>query len=158
MKVAQRRTQQWIPDQHIKEFVSVAKILLFEAQGHPQAPLSRAKQIEKIDEDLDQASAPENIFFWTPEQLSIVHAMDKSFMLLMGYYGCGKTVLLIERAEYLLRNGCKKVHFFIDYEDSGLVESLKLRFNDEKRVSIKTAQWMFCDISNYDLFKEGIGP
>ena len=158
LKVAQRRTKQWIPDQHIEEFVSVTKILLFEAQGHPQAPLSRAKQIQKIDEDLDQSSAPENIFFWTPEQLSIVHAMDKSFMLLMGYYGCGKTVLLIERAEYLLRNGCKKVHFFIDYEDSGLVESLKLRFNDEKRVSIKTAQWMFCDISNYDLFKEGIGP
>ena len=79
LKVEQIRTKEWIPDQHIEEFVSVAKVLLFEAQGHPQAPLSRAKQIEKIDEELDQASAPENIFFWTPEQLSIVHAMDKKF-------------------------------------------------------------------------------
>ena len=151
LKVEQTRTKEWIPDQHIEEFVSVAKVLLFEAQGHPQAPLSRTKQIEKIDEELDAASAPENIFFWTPEQLSIVHAMDKSFMLLMGYYGCGKTVLLIERAEYLLRKGCKNVHFYIDYHTSRLAESLKQRFKDEKRISIKTTQYMFNDNSNFDL-------
>ena len=158
LKVEQTRNKQWIPNQHVEEFVSVAKVLLFEAQGHPQAPLSRTKQIEKIDEELDAASAPENIFFWTPEQLSIVHAMDKNFMLLMGYYGCGKTVLLIERAEYLLRIGCKKIHFYIDYEDSRLAESLKLRFNGEKRIGIKTAQYMFCDISKFDLSSEGLKP
>merc|ERR1711860_268282 len=98
---------------------------------------TKQKQIEKIDQELDLASAPENIFFWTPEQLSIVQAMDIDWMFLMGYYGCGKTILLIERAEYLLRNPRNIVHFYIDKEVSGLVEFLKLKFSD-KNITIKT--------------------
>ena len=99
-KIAKSRNQVWLCNQHISEFVGVAKVLLFQAQGHPQAPLTRQKQIEKIDQELDLASAPENIFFWTPEQLSIVQAMHMDWMFLMGYYGCGKTILLIERAKH----------------------------------------------------------
>ena len=40
--------------------------------------------------------------------------MNTKFMFLMGYYGTGKTILLIERAKYLLRNPKNKVFFFID--------------------------------------------
>ena len=156
-KIVQTRTTHWDPDQHIVEFVSVAKVLLFEAQGHPQAPLTRELQIKKIDDELDDASAPENILFWTPEQLSIVQAMDINFMLLMGYYGCGKTVLLIERAEYLLRqNKGQRIHIYIDYEESGLAETLKLRFNEDKRIRIQTVQFMFDDTSNFDLVNDGV--
>merc|ERR1711860_242209 len=98
---------------------------------------TKQKQIEKIDQELDLASAPENIFFWTPEQLSIVQAMHIDWMFLMGYYGCGKTILLIERAEYLLRNQSNAVHFYIDNLNSGLVEVLKIRFAG-KNIKIKT--------------------
>ena len=152
-KVAENRTQVWLPNQHISEFVSVAKVLLFQTQGHPLAPLTKQKQIKKIDQALDLASAPENIFFWTPEQLSIVQAMDVDWMFLMGYYGCGKTILLIERAEYLLQNPSNVVHFYIDKIKSGLDEVLKLRFAG-KSIQIKTKHEMF--ESNSDLSSDEV--
>ena len=43
--VAKNRNRVWLPNQHIKEFVNVAKVMLFQAQGHPQAPLTKQKQI-----------------------------------------------------------------------------------------------------------------
>ena len=137
----------------LTEFVSVAKVLLFQTQGHPLAPLTKQKQIKKIDQALDLASAPENIFFWTPEQLSIVQAMDVDWMFLMGYYGCGKTILLIERAEYLLQNPSNVVHFYIDKIKSGLDEVLKLRFAG-KSIQIKTKHEMF--ESNSDLSSDEV--
>lgn len=135
----------WQPEKHVEEFVNVAKILLFEAQGHSQAPLNDGTQIDKICKEIDQASAPENIFFWTPEQLSILQAIDKNHMLLMGYYGTGKTVLLIERAEHLLRQDPDNlVYFLIDQKNTskewinGLEESLKLRFNGRKTIIVES--------------------
>ena len=63
----------WTPNEdRVKEFVNVAKFLLFEAQGHHKAPLTKQVLIEKVDEDLEKASGVQNILFWTPEQLSIV--------------------------------------------------------------------------------------
>merc|ERR1711860_438006 len=133
----------WTPNEdRVKEFVNVAKFILFEAQGQHKAPLTKEKLTEKVDEDLDKASAPENILFWTPQQLSIVQAMDIDWMFLMAYYGCGKTILLIERAEFLLRNPNNTVHFYIDKPESGLVEVLKLRFAG-KNIKIKTKHNMF---------------
>jgi len=105
--------------------------------------------------ELDLASAPENIFFWTPEQLSIVQAMHIDRMFLMAYYGCGKTILLIERAEYLLRNPSNVVHFYIDNERTGLVEILKLRFSG-KVIKIKTRFKMF--ESYFDFPSDGVSP
>ena len=52
--------------------------------------------------------------FWTPEQLSIVNAMHENFMLLIGYYGTGKTKLLIERAKFLLQDPDNSIHFIVD--------------------------------------------
>ena len=149
-------SQQWIPNEdRIKEFVNVAKFLLFEAQGQHKAPLTHQKLTEKVDEDLDKASAPENLLFWTPEQLSIVQAMHIDWMFLMAYYGCGKTILLIERAEYLLRNPNNTVHFYIDKYDSGLAEVLKLRFAG-KNIKIKTKDLMFD--SDFDLSSDEVNP
>ena len=154
-KIAKNRNQVWHPNQHISEFVSAAKVLLFQAQGHPQAPLTRQKQIEKIDQELDLASAPESILFWTPEQLSIVQAMHMDWIVLMGYYGCGKTILLIERAEYLLRKyPCDVVHFYIDNSNKGLAEVLKLRFAG-KNIKIKTKDNMLFDI-DFDLSSDRV--
>ena len=151
----------WNPSQdRIKEFVSIGKHLLFIAQGDSKALLTKEKLAKKVDEDLDKASAPENILFWTPEQLSIVQAMHIDWMCLMSYYGCGKTILLIERAEYLLRNPRNTVYFYVDKEKSGLTEVLKLRF-DGRNVHIKEKAILFemQSIGNpFDLLCDGIHP
>merc|ERR1712049_47581 len=105
----------------------------------------------------DSASAPENIFFWTPEQLSIVQAMYIDWLFLMAYYGCGKTILLIERAEYLLRNPNNVVHFYIDYGKEGLAEVLKLRFAG-KNIKIKTKDYIFPAEGDFDLSSDGVNP
>ena len=146
----QVQTPLWTPNEdRVKEFVNVAKFILFEAQGHHKAPLTKQVLIEKVDKDLEKASAPENILFWTPEQLSIVQAMDNKWMLLMSYYGCGKTILLIERAEYLLRNQDHMVHFYVDNVNSGLTEVLKRRFANHRNIKIRTKRrnddyhWLF---------------
>jgi len=132
----------------------VAKFLLFEAQGQHKAPLTHQKLAEIVEEDLDKASAPENILFWTPEQLSIVQAMHIDGMFLMGFYGCGKTILLIERAEYLLRHH-HVVRFYINNSESGLAEVLKLRFAG-KNIMIKTKYEIF--INDFDLSSDGVNP
>ena len=158
------KQQNWRPEDHKKEFVSVSKFLLFEAQGQSKGTLTRDKLAERIDEDLNKASAPENIFFWTPEQLSIVQAMDEDWMFLMSFYGCGKTILLIERAQYLLRNQNNTVHFYIDNNfdiniqdtyDSGLAEVLKLKFED-KNIRIQSKRKIFGP--DFDLSSDGVKP
>ena len=142
----------WNPNEHVDEFVKVSKHLLFEAQGHPKAPISEDQQVVKISKEFDQASTPENIMFWTPEQLSIVHAMDVDFMVLMGYYGTGKTVLLLERAEYLSRNPDNMVHFFVDKWDGGvykgnpgLEEHLNFKFAGRTNVRVQSGVRIFRD-------------
>ena len=152
----------WSPnEERIREFVNIAKHLLFVAQGQCKAPLTKAKLTERVAEDLDKASAPETILFWTPEQLSIVQAMHMDWMFLMGYYGCGKTILLIERAEYLLRNPRNIVHFYIDTYKAqerklGLVQDLKLKF-EGKNIKIMEKINIFDD-DNFDISVDGVEP
>ena len=146
----------WSPnDNRINEFVEIAKHLLFVAQGQSKVPLTKEKLTEKVNEDMDKASAPENILFWTPEQLSIVQAMDIDWMFLMAYYGCGKTILLIERAEYLLRNPCNTIYFLIDNNNSGLNEVLKLRFAD-RNIKIKEKGKYNIFDRDFDFSKYGV--
>lgn len=121
MECSKRR---WQADRHVKEFVSICKTLMFEAQGNPDAPITGAKIVEKIDDNLNAASTPANIFFWTPEQLSIVTGIRQEFMVLMAYYGCGKTLLLKQRAMYLLDNTPETVYFFVDPNCEGLMKTL----------------------------------
>ena len=155
-KVHHSHQQIWNPTQdRIKEFVEVAKHLLFIAQGNQKAPLIKQRLIEKVEEDLDKSSTAENIFFWTPQQLSVVEAMQINYMFLMGYYGTGKTILLVERAEYLLRKYPNDtVHFYIDLERSGLVEVLELEFAN-KNIKIKSSTKPMFD-SDFDFSSDGV--
>ena len=75
----------------------------------------------------------------------------------MAYYGCGTTVLLIERVEFLLRNQSNTVHFYIDQPNSGLVEVLKLRFAG-KNIKIKTNVGIFSFGGDFDLLSDGVNP
>ena len=98
------RTNDWQASDHLGEFALICQELFYESQGDKGAPTCPTKMLNKLSLSMDKASVPENIFFWSPDQLSIKNAMNERFMVLMSYYGCGKTILLKERAFQLLGN------------------------------------------------------
>ena len=116
---------QWNPKDHLNDFTELTKQLIFTFQGNPEAPILGSKVIETIGKEMDKACTIENIFFWTPEQLSILNAINEDFMVLFAYYGCGKTLLLKERAKYLLnQSGDQDIYFFIGHGSSTLLDAL----------------------------------
>ena len=64
------KNQNWKPEEHVHEFIELAKQVLFVAQGDPYAPVTGSGIIDKIVQHLECASSAENIFFWTLDQLS----------------------------------------------------------------------------------------
>ena len=73
-------------------------------------------------------------------------------MVLLSYYGTGKTILLLERAEFLLRDQRNTVHFVVDNANSGIIEVLKLRFGCNSNIKIKTTH------RDQDLLSDGVNP
>ena len=123
----------WNPQDHVNDFVELTKQLMFTFQGNPEAPILNSKVIERIGQEMDQACTIENIFFWTPEQLLILNAINEDFMVLFAYYGCGKTLLLKERAKHLLsQSGDKDIYFFIDAGCSPLLDALSAAFKNTR--------------------------
>ena len=157
----------WNPEDHVKEFVELSKQIMFEAQGNPEAPINAAKITTAISSNIDRAigvsslrpeitdeptgpkkkkenikvNPTKSIFFWTPEQLSIMDAINENFMVLMGYYGCGKTLLLKERAKYLNQIDVgSKIHFYVMPTNLALKDVLTMYLSDT-RVEIKTFKY-----------------
>ena len=97
------KIQSWNPKKNVIGFVEIVKEIMFIAQGDPKAPVTQAMQVNKLSQ---------NMIFWTPEQKSIIES-NADFMLLMAYYGCGKTWCLIERAKCLLKDKNNVIHFFL---------------------------------------------
>ena len=123
----------WNPQDHVNDFVELTKQLMFTFQGNPEAPILNSKVIERIGQEMDQACTIENIFFWTPEQLSILNAINEDFMVLFAYYGCGKTLLLKERAKHLLsQSDDQDIYFFIDAGCSPLLNALSAAFKNTR--------------------------
>ena len=96
-KVAEKN-QDWKPEEHVGEFIALAKETLFIAQGDPYAPVTGSNIIDKTVKHVFRASTPQNIFywtrFWTLEQLSIVQALDILYLFLDAFYSTGKTEVL----------------------------------------------------------------
>ena len=134
----------WNSEIHINDFVEISKHLLYRAQGHKEAPISGASMVKKVSEHLDKASIPENIFFWTPDQMSIVQAMHIDWMCLIGWYGVGKTIILIERAEQLSKDTNNMVHFYVDKQmrvresPLPLKNVLEKRFEHKNNIKVKS--------------------
>ena len=138
-KAIQSFKPSWNPEEHVVEFVELSTELMFETQGNPEAALTGAKIVEKISQELDTASEVNNIFFWTPEQLIILNAINEDYMVLFGYYGCGKTILLKKRAQYLLeQNPQNVIHFFVESDCPALFDLLCVSFQ-ETRVHVHQA-------------------
>ena len=60
-----------IPDEHVTDFVELAKQLMFIAQGDKCAPVTESSEVNKIGDQVKTASTFESLMFWTREQLSI---------------------------------------------------------------------------------------
>ena len=104
--------QDWIAGHHVQELKSIAKKLLFVVQGDKNAPVTRDNLQKKEVEYIEMASESENIWFWSPDQLSINQANNLNRVIFTSFYSTGKTKLMIKRAEMLAEKG-ENVAFII---------------------------------------------
>ena len=105
------KNKDWKPEEHIEEFIELAKETLFIAQGDPYAPVTGSSIIDKTVKHVCLASTPKNIFFWTLEQLSIVQALQILYLFLDAFYSTGKTEVLKYFGKDKLKKG-EIVHYF----------------------------------------------
>ena len=110
--VVRRQENIWRPGDHVKEFVELAKEMLFIAQGDPYAPVTQSNLIDKTSQHIDLAGSAKSVFFWTNEQLPIIHACQTiQFLVLDAFYSTGKSEVL----RYFGRDKLEKgdvVHYF----------------------------------------------
>ena len=173
------RRSAWNPTNNVKDFVELSKQIMFEAQGKANAPVTSSQIRTAISTEMDKSSNStiqskiakvlerdqklktlRKVFFWTPEQLSIFRAINKSFMVLMGYYGCGKTLLLKERLKYLIDDemtDIKTIHFYVKKNSLALIESLQLEFPKLKN-QIKPLRFFRSNNVNHLLVEDKIEP
>ena len=141
--------KKWQPEHHQKEFVYLCTELMFVTQANKDAPITGAKNVQQIAEQLEEASSPESIFFWTPEQLSVVNAIKEPFMALHGYFGVGKTLLLKERCKFLLTHHPNEdVYFFLDPNCTALFQALSAEFSSNPKFNIKYLQNIYQGIES----------
>ena len=91
----------WEPSEHVEEFIELFKELVFIAQGNTYAPVTDSAITKQTSKDIDKAGTSKNIFFWTPDQLSIADTVEMEFVFLNYFYSTGKTTLLKHRVEHL---------------------------------------------------------
>ena len=101
----------WIPADHVEEFVELAKQVLFIAQGDPFAPVTGSNIINKTDKHVKLASSVANIFFWNLQQLTILNARNVLFLVLDAFYSTGKSEILKYYCKEKQTNG-EIVHYF----------------------------------------------
>ena len=104
--------ENWNPADHINEFVDIATHLLFIAQGDPRAPVTSSNVIDKTVKHVERASRLEYIFHWTPDQLSLVQALELSYVLIDAFYSTGKTEVLKCYGKTKKREHGEILHYF----------------------------------------------
>ena len=81
---------------------SAAKQILFIAQGDPFAPVTESNVVKKTVQHINRAGTFENTILWTPEQLSVIQALEMPFVLFDGFYSTGKSEILRYYGKYML--------------------------------------------------------
>ena len=89
-----QKNKNWIPSEHISEFVELAKQFMFVVQGDSKAPVTGCNLVKKINNHVNAASTFEGILFWTPQQLSITTAVHLPYVFLDAFYSTGKSYTL----------------------------------------------------------------
>ena len=152
----------WEPSEHVNEFSELFKELVFIAQGNPYAPVTDSAITKQTSKDIDKAGTFENIWFWTPDQLSIADAVEMDFVFLNSFYSTGKTTLLKHRAKYLDEKLKKKnknvgrVFYIINkYENDKrkLPFTLITEYEFQKlNVIVREAIVIFCQVASVEAF------
>ena len=142
-----KKNENWNPADHVKDFVELAKHVLFIAQGDPFAPVTGSNIINKTVKHVNLASTVENIFFWTLQQLSIVDAMNILYMMLDAFYSTGKSEILKYYCKKLIKKG-EIVHYFNQRltshnEDSGLLPFTLMLQNQFPSNVVKETTFLF---------------
>ena len=86
--------QNWIPEDHVQEFIDLATETLFLAQGDPHAPVTEKNVIDKTIQHIESVSHVERVLLWTPDQLSLTQAENLQYVALDGFYSTGKSSVL----------------------------------------------------------------
>ena len=120
----QNLTPEWNPAERIEDFIQLLKELMYMTQGHIEAPVTKSNLLKNVVKSIDKSGTVENILFWTPQQLSVIHAMNEPFMIFHSFYGTGKTLLLKERAKYLLKKYPGQIIYFYVQEAFNLSASM----------------------------------
>ena len=81
-----KKNEGWNPSEHVKEFVDLAKHLLFIAQGDSRAPVTGSNRIDKTVDHVERASSVKYIFHWTPQQLSLVQALELLYVIIGQFF------------------------------------------------------------------------
>ena len=136
-KMANEYQTNWNPKVHVNEFKELSKQFMYEAQGNPEAPITGAKFVRQVSEEIDKASTFQNIWFWSPQQLTIINAIEENWMVMIAYYGTGKTSILRARADHLLRNTEDIVHFYVDPKCIALYKLLREAYSGTPRLKLK---------------------
>ena len=139
--------ENWNPSEHIKEFIEIAKNLMFIAQGDPFAPVTDSSLVDKISNHVLDSSSFENTFFWSLEQLSLIDAIGLCFVFLDAFYSTGKSLILKYMAEFWSRQNLV-VHYLINRSDNGENLLSKLPFtlmveNEFKKTNILVKETSF---------------
>ena len=93
-KLDNQQNKNWIPSEHISEFVELAKQLMYVVQGDSKAPVTGCNLVRKIDDHVNAACTLEGILFWTPQQLSVTNAVHLHYVFLDAFYSTGKSFTL----------------------------------------------------------------
>ena len=102
----------WLATDHIDEFKIITKKLLFIAQGDVNAPVTQDNLDRNLREYVQIVGEPENIWFWSSQQLCINQANNLDRVIFTSFYSTGKTKLMMKRADTLNSLG-EKVLFIV---------------------------------------------
>jgi pantothenate kinase-related protein Tda10 len=104
------------------DFVQVCQWMLM-LQHAKSVPVTKSAVAEQLHHDItDKVGSVDNIHFWSSDQLSVLKEEPKR-LLIRGFFGTGKSLLLMEKAERLAKqlqesNSPERVHFVAMHGDS----------------------------------------
>lgn len=123
----------------MKQLKMVTQILIFCLYKFP-GPITTSNWVDHIHESINNISTANTIMFYTKQQIEVLRRNNRK-VIIDGYFGSGKTILLIEKAEMLARQNDRKVCFVFGSgsEDQKSLLHLKLdeMWKDEENITIK---------------------
>ena len=131
-ELATELNKNWSLEDHVEEFVELAKNLLFIAQGNPKAAVTDYNMVNKIHEHVTKASKFLNILFWifwTPEQLAVINELYIPYVFLDAFYSTGKSSML----QYITKHWSQEHGTYVNHVRACCIyRASKKKFSDTR--------------------------